>query len=196
MSEATVAVWNEAALEGFVTNLKRIVDDYADLANEKARRSGSLQDKINDQYLRYVEANGTLVHRMAGNNATVDHLVNSATASSLAAQNTEFRGIGAQVAQEAAEATTGAVNAALAQTASGQGYGLAQAAQTSAPAQGTTGVAQGALQAGEPVWMAESLGALLQVNKALAAKMAAIESALGVLVIKVTGEETTAEKPA
>ena len=196
MSEATIAAWDEAALEAFVTNLKRIVDDYADLANEKARRSGSLQDKINDQYLRFIEANGTLVQRMAGNSATVDHLVNSATASALAAQNTEFRGIGAQVAQEAAEAATSAVNAALAQATSGQGYALGQAAQTSPPAQGTTGVAQGALQTSEPVWMAESLAALLQVNKALAAKLAAIESALGVLVIKVTGEETTAEKPA
>jgi len=62
---------------------------------------------------------------------------------------------------------------------------MAQAAQTSPAAQGTTGVAQGGTQLGGSV-----------ATTAIMAQIAKLAEAVNVLYIKVLGEEGTAEKPA
>jgi hypothetical protein len=61
---------------------------------------------------------------------------------------------------------------------------MAQTAQTSAAAQGTTGVAHGAMQTGTGI-----------ADVALMAQIAKLAEAVNVIYLKVLGEENTAEKP-
>ena len=62
---------------------------------------------------------------------------------------------------------------------------IAQTAQTSPAAQGTTGVAQGGMQLGGSV-----------ATTAILAQIAKLEKAVDLLLVKVLGEEATEEQPA
>lgn len=152
----------------YATNMKQVVDNFADLSHERARRSGSLQDKLNDQYLRFVEDQHVLVMRMAGNHTTYDNLM-AAGEIDTTAQGAMANNLANQMRSIAFEAV---------QTA------MAQTAQTSAAAQGTTGVAQGAMQMGGGV-----------ATAAILAQIAKLAEAVNVLYVKVLGEEATEEKP-
>jgi hypothetical protein len=153
----------------YATNMKLVVDNFADLSHERARRSGSLQDKLNDQYLRMVEDQHQLTMRMAGNHATFDNLIFAGEIDTTA-QGAMANNLTNQMRSVAFEAVQSA---------------LAQAAQTSPPAQGTTGVAQGGMQLGGGV-----------ATTAIMAQIAKLAEAVNVLYIKVLGEEVTAEQPA
>lgn len=152
----------------YATNMKQVVDNFADLSHERARRSGSLQDKLNDQYLRFVEDQHVLVMRMAGNHTTYDNLM-AAGEIDTTAQGAMANNLANQMRSIAFEAVQSA---------------LAQTAQTSAAAQGTTGVAQGAMQMGGGV-----------ATAAILAQIAKLAEAVNVLYVKVLGEEVTDEKP-
>jgi len=163
----------------YATNMKQVVDNFADLSHERARRSGSLQDKLNDQYLRFVEDQHVLVMRMAGNHTTYDNLM-AAGEIDTTAQGAMANNLANQMRSIAFEA----VQAAMAQTA-----------QTSAAAQGTTGVAQGAMQTGAAGVNVALLANMTEVMAAIGASLVNVESALKVILVKVAGEEVTAEKP-
>ena len=191
MAEVDMAVndsFDQATLETMVVNMKRIVDDYANHTLRRGDREQELQDALLQQHLRYVDdahnvvmrmANAGAAHdnRMATNAATLDHLASMAALTN--PQELAEASIGAKVAGEVRSAAKEAMEAAT-----------AAVAQTSAAAQGTTGVAQGALQTGEPIWLAESLGALLQTNKALGVQMAKLAEALDVIRVEVVGDAT------
>jgi hypothetical protein len=153
----------------YATNMKQVVDNFADLSHERARRSGSLQDKLNDQYLRFVEDQHVLVMRMAGNHTTFDNLMAAGEI-----DTTAQGAMATNLANQMRSITFEAVQQALAQTA-----------QTSPAAQGTTGVAQGGMQLGGSV-----------ATTALLAQIAKLEKAVDLLLVKVLGEEATEEKPA
>jgi len=180
--------WDAATLEAMVTNLKRIVDDYANHTLRRGDREQELQNTLLQQHLRYTDDAHGVVMRLANagatndtrlqtNAATLDHLANMAALTN--PQELAEASIGAKVAGEVRSAAKEAMEAAT-----------ASVAQTSAAAQGTTGVAQGALQSGEPIWLAESLRALLETNKALGVQMAKLAESLDTIKIEVVGEAT------
>lgn len=172
--------WDASVVQASGTNLKRIVDDYADLANTQARSAQKQTDALWTQFLdqnrqwqaiaQQAAANLTAHSQRTSANAGVwDNLV---FASEI--QDTAQTSMATTLAEKMRSAAFEAVQAALGQTA-----------QTSAAAQGTTGVAQGAIQGGISV-----------ADAAILAQVAKLAEAVNVLYIKVLGEEVTAEKPA
>lgn len=172
--------WDQTTNEANSINLKRIVDDYADLANQQARSAQKQTDALWAQFLdqnRQWQAIAQQAainltqhsQRVAANGATWDNLVFAGEVDTTA-QGAMANNLANQMRSVAFEA----VQAAMAQTA-----------QTSAAAQGTTGVAQGSMQMGGGV-----------ATAAILAQIAKLAEAVNVIYVKVLGEELTAETPA
>lgn len=182
------SAFDQASLEAWTTNLKAMFEQHlrdGEREREQKNLSDALAQRVAEQenaLVALIQTNAaTLANRVAQNAATVDHLANMAGL----AQLSEYRGIGAQVAEQASEAATAAVNSAL-----------AQGAQSNPVAQGTTGLAQGAVQAGIAGVNVALLSNLTEVMAAIGASLVNVESALKVILLKVVGEEVTAEQPA
>lgn len=172
--------WDASVVQASSTNLKRFVDDYGDLANQQARSAQRHTDALWAQQLRFAEqwqqiaqqaAINLTQHsqRTAASAASWDNLVLAGEVDTTA-QGAMANNLANQMRSVAFEAVQSA---------------LAQTAQTSAAAQGTTGVAQGSMQMGGGV-----------ATTAILAQIAKLAEAVNVLYVKVLGEEVTALKPA
>jgi hypothetical protein len=168
--------WDANVVQANGINLKRIVDDYANLAAQQAQSAQKQTDALWQQQLRFTEqwqqiaqqaAMNLTEHsqRTAANAASWDNLVLAGEVDTTA-QGKMAHDLARSVAAEAVQAA------------------LAQTALTSPPSQGTTGVAQGAMQMGGGV-----------ATAAILAQIAKLAEAVNILYIKVLGEEATAEKP-
>lgn len=169
--------------KAWIVNLKAMYDAWQSDSQQLARQRQSLQDKLNDQHLRFVEDQHTLVmrtadsnavlqNRMAQNAATLDHLVSAGEI-----DTTAQGAIGAKQAEEFRSVAKQAVEAAVAAVPG-----------TSAAAQGTTGVAQGAIQTQTPIELAQVLTNNITVQTALLTTLAEVTKALAAITVKVTGE--------
>ena len=180
----TTATWAETVEMANATNLKRIVDEWAALSANKAAQQAALQDQLNQQHLRWSEDAHVIAQRLASDGVNLSQLqaTNAATHSQRAAASaqsfdnlvlageidTTAQGSMANtLANQMRSVTFEAVQAAMAQTA-----------LTSAPAQGTTGVAEGAMQMGGSV-----------ATAAILAQIAKLAEVVNVLAVKVLGEE-------
>lgn len=190
--------------EGWETNFKQVTDSWAAIAQaaataqaqaaqNKVGQIAGLQDQINNLFLKWaMDAQGvtnrvaqdaaSISARIASNAATVDNLVNVAAITNPA--ELAETSIGAKVAADVRDAVTQGIAAAT-------GFGT-----ISGPVpQGTTGVAQGTLQTQAPIELAQILANNNTVQLALLKALADINTSLGVILVKVTGEEVTSEKP-
>ena len=187
--------WDQTVLEAFAVNLKSLVDSHLGhtdvresdgdvLLGERGHRSADLQSKINEQYLSQAANNAALANTVAQNNSIVSNRI----ASNAAGIDTMVLGglmtrpdeiaeaaIGKNVSDSTADVARDAIRSAVAATS-----------QTSAPAQGTTGVAQGALQTQEPILLASELAGMVEVNKAMGVQLAKLAEAINVLIIRET----------
>lgn len=172
--EQKVAEYGQA----WETNIKRIVDEWAALSQSKASAQASLQDQINGLFLKWaMDAQGVtnmvannaavLSARINSNAATVDNLVNVAAITNPA--ELAETSIGAKVAADVRDAVTQGIGAAV-----------EQGVVSSPVAQGTTGVAQGAMQTATGI-----------ADAAILAQIAKLAEVVSVLAIKVLGEEAT-----
>ena len=172
--------WDASVVQANAVNLKRIVDDYANLAAQQAQAAQKHTDALWAQQLRFTEqwqqiaqqaAINLTQHsqRTAANAATLDNLVIAGEIDTTA-QGSMANTLADRMRSVAFEAVQSA---------------MAQTAQTSAAAQGTTGVAQGAMQMGGGV-----------ATAAILAQIAKLAEAVNILYIKVLEEEATDEKPA
>jgi len=154
--------------------------------------------------LRQAEANQQIVNRLAQGAATISERIQSdgasesarANAAASAWQNLVLAGaltnpaelsetaIGAKVATEVRSVAKEAIDAAVAAVPG-----------TSAPSQGTTGVAQGAIQTADAVATGAMVTQLAAMNNAMMAQMAKLAEAMNVLTLKVAALEV-APKPA
>lgn len=189
--EGTKEVWDQSMLEAWMVNTKAMFEQHlrdGEREREQKNTQEALAARVAEQQnalVMLIQSNAaSLANRTAQNAATVDHLANMAGL----AQLSEYRNIGAQVAEQASEAATAAVNSAL-----------AQGAQSSPVAQGTTGLAQGAIQAGVAgvnvallTDLAEAMKANNTVQLAILEALAGVNKAIGVILVKVVGEEVTA----
>jgi len=192
--------------DAWLTNVKAMHEAWQADSQQQAKQRQSLQDQLNAQHLRFVEDQHTLLmrtadqnanlgHRVASNAASVDTLIaNNAVIQSQAAQNTAQLlqalilsgeidttaqgAIGAKTAEEFRSAAKQAIEAAIAAVPG-----------TSAPSQGTTGVAQGALQTQAPIELAQVLSNNITIQTAVLTELAQINKALAVLLVRVAGEE-------
>ena len=159
--------------EAWGTNVKAMFDQHLrDAEREREQVNdwhafGLEQARTNAQIVnRLAQENATLGTRIANNHATFDSLIFAGeidtTAQGVAAAKLteEFR----SVAKQAVEAAVAAVPG------------------TSAASQGTTGVAQGAMQGGIGV-----------ADAAILAQIAKLAEAVNVLYVKVLGEEVVTE---
>lgn len=164
--------------EAWETNVKRIVDEWAAVSHNKATQVANLQDLVNSQFLRFVEDQHTLLMRTADANALVQNRAanNAATLDLLIASgevDTTAQGIaGLKLSDAFQDVAQQAVKAAVAAVPG-----------TSAPSQGTTGVAQGAMQTGAGVSVADLV---TQVSK--------LAGMVDLIAVKVLGEEVTKVK--
>jgi predicted amidohydrolase YtcJ len=189
-----VPSFDQATLEAMVNNLKGLTDAWQTNFLSAAKQQQGLQDKLNEQHLRFVEDQHTLVMRTADQGALVANRAanNAATLDYKTANdhgtlgNLIFGGeidttaqgaIGAKTAEEFRSVAKQAVEAAMAAVPG-----------TSAASQGTTGVAQGALQTQTPVELAQVLTNNITVQTAILKALADINNSLGVILVKVTGE--------
>jgi hypothetical protein len=171
--------WDASVVQANGINLQRIVDDYANLAAQQAQAAQKHTDALWAQQLRFTEqwqqvaqqaAINLTQHsqRTAANAASWDNLVIAGEVDTTA-QGSMANTLADRMRSVAFEAVQSA---------------MSMTAQTAPPAQGTTGVAQGAMQMGGGV-----------ATAAILAQIAKLAEAVNVLYIKVLGEEGTAEKP-
>lgn len=183
-----VVSFDQAVLEAMVNNLKGLTDAWQANFLDQDRQRHTLQDKLNEQHLRFVEdqhtlvmrtadSNAVLLARMQGNASTVDHL--GALDALTPPAETAQAAIGAKVAEEVSSTAKEAIRTALATSVT-----------TSAPAQGSTGVAQAGLQTQLAPELAQIILNANTVQTALLAELAKIEQALSVILVKVTGDAT------
>jgi hypothetical protein len=187
--------WDQTVLEAFAVNLKSLVDSHLGhtdvresdgdvLLGNRGHATAQLQDKVNQLFLEGHQQHNSIVNRLAQDSATVSGRVasNAVTLDGMIYGGLMTRpdeiaeaAIGKNVSDSTADVARDAIRAAVAQTQ-----------QTSAPAQGTTGVAQGALQTQEPILLASELAGMVEVNKALGVQLAKLAEAINVLIIRET----------
>ena len=171
--------------EAWAANIKAMYDSWQSDSQQQARQRQSLQDKLNEQHLRFVEDQHTLLMRTADANALIQHRAanNAATLDMLIASgevDTTAQGVaGLKLSEEFRSVAKQAVEAAVAAVPG-----------TSAASQGTTGVAQGSLQVQNPIELAQVLTNNISVQTALLATMADLNAAVKVLLATRTGEVT------
>jgi hypothetical protein len=178
--------------EGWEANFKRFVEEWAEVSHNKAVAHSDLQDKLNDQYLKHMANLEALTLRTADMNAaSLNRAVSGAASVDVLAgfggltnpAELAETAIGAKVAEKVDSAVSEAMETALGATA-----------LTSPPAQGTTGVVQGTVQAAAAVEMAQVLENNITIQTQLLARLAQISDALAVILVNVTGEAVTVKK--
>lgn len=185
-----VAIGEEPVAEDYMkeawwANIKAMYDSWQSDSQQQARQRQNLQDKLNEQHLRFVEDQHTLIMRTADSNAVVQNRAanNAATLDFLIASgevDTTAQGVaGLKLSESFQDVAQKAVEGAV-----------AAVSQTSAAAQGTTGVAQGSLQVQNPIELAQVLTNNISVQTSMLATMAEMTKALAAITVKVTGETT------
>lgn len=188
MADVVVDAGNQTEERAWNANFKAMYDSWQSDSQQQARQRQTLQDQINQQYLSMMQDQHTLVMRTADSNALIQHRVanNAATLDHLVAAgeiDTTAQGVaGLKLSEEFRSVAKQAVEAAVAAVPG-----------TSAASQGTTGVAQGLAQMQGPVELAQILANNNSVQIAILKALADVNSALGVLVIKVTGDAVKTE---
>lgn len=182
--------WDAAQLMANATNLKRVVDEWAAVSQNKAVQGAGLQDQLNSLFLRWADDAHVVTQRLATDGASLSQLQSTnAALASQRATNSAQTWDNFNFAGETDTTAQGAMANNLANQMRSVVFEALQAAvtsiaQTSAPAQGTTGVAQGALQMQVPVEMAQILVNNNTIQTAILAELAKIETALGVLLTR------------
>jgi hypothetical protein len=182
--------WDQVTLEAFTTNIKRIVDEWAEVSHNKAVANANLQDQLNAQYLRWADDAHMVTQRMASDGASLSQLqANAAAILSQRAGNNAATWDNLVAAGEVDTTAQGAMANNLANQMRSVAFetvqsALAQAATSSAPAQGSTGSAATYAQLSGGV-----------ATAAIISQMAKMQAAIDILTAKILGEETTQEKP-
>ena len=170
--------WDQVYTQANSQNMKRFVEEWAELSHNKASQQASLQDQINSLFLKWsMDAQG-LTNALAQNNAVVQsRIVNNGVALdtlTLAGKVSAGDVTSAKLADSFQGAVKSAIEAAVAAVPG-----------TGAPAQGTSGVAQGSLQT---VGAVSADAIMAQITK-LAEMNTSVLAALGVLTAKVAAIE-------
>lgn len=165
------ATWDQVYTQANSQNMKRFVEEWAELSHNKASQQAGLQDQVNSLFLKWsMDAQG-LSNALAANNAVVQsRIVNNGVALdtlTLAGKVSAGDVTSAKLADSFQGAVKSAIEAAVAAVPG-----------TQPPATGTSGVAQGGIQtvgavAGEAI-MAQMV-TLAEAVKALTLKVAALE---------------------
>lgn len=187
--------FDQSYLENILANLKILMDNHVSHIDTRERendrligvrgtRSEDLQSQINSLFLDRHERYGTMFDTLVSQQQKVADRVGN---NSVSLDQMVLGGLMTRP-DEVAESVIGKAQADTASDVASQALrdAVANVAQTSAATQGTTGVAHGAMQAGEPIWLAESLGALLETNKALGAQIAKLGESINVLLVRET----------
>lgn len=186
--------WDATQLMGNATNFKRIVDEWAAIAQSKAVQAASLQDMINAKVLAWADDAHAVSMRLANDGASLSQLqANNAALASQRATSSAQTWDNFNFAGETDTTAQGAMANNLANQMRSVIFEAMQAAvaqtqQTSAPAQGTTGVAQGSLQTGAASVNTALISSLAEVMGSLGVQLAKIQDALAVILVKVVGE--------
>jgi hypothetical protein len=159
-------------------NLKGLLDSWKSDEMQQARQRQTLQDQINGLFLRQASDALTIANTLAQNNAVITMRINS---NGVVLDNLALGGklsstdvTSAKLADGFKDTADKAIQAAT-----------AAAVTTSAPAQGTSGVAQGSLQT---VGAVSADAIMAQITK-LAEMNTSVLAALGVLTAKVAALE-------
>ncbi len=182
--------WPETVEQANSMNLKRFVDEWAAISHNKASQNAGLQDQVNSLFLKWAMDAQGITNRAAQDGASVSSAVNSALALASARgtdQAAALQGLilaaalGQQISANkmSAEVASADVIAKKAIDAA-----IAAVPGTSAPSQGTTGVAQGGIQ---------TVGAV--AAEAIMAQITKLAEAVNVLTLKVAALEV-APQPA
>ena len=190
--------FDQAYLQNVLANLKILMDNHMSHIDSRERendrligvrgtRSEDFQGQVNQLFLDRFQRYGILFDGQVANQGSLANLVNN----NAAAHSVMVNGGLMTRPDEVAESVIGKAQADTASDVASQALrdAVANVAQTSAAAQGTTGVAQGALQTAEPIWLAESLSALLETNKALGAQIAKLGESINVLMVRETEKD-------
>ena len=163
--------WDQVVTQANSQNLKRFVEEWAELSHNKASQQAGLQDQVNSLFLKWSMDAQALTNGLAQNNAVVQsRIVNNGVALdtlTLAGKVSAGDVTSAKLADSFQGAVKSAIEAAVAAVPG-----------TSAPAQGTTGVAQGGIQ---------TVGAV--AADAIMAQMTKLAEAVSVLTLKVAALE-------
>jgi len=171
--------------EAWWANIKAMYDSWQSDSQQQARQRQNLQDKLNEQHLRFIEDQHTLIMRTADSNAVVQNRAanNAATLDLLIASgevDTTAQGVaGLKLSESFQDVAQKAVEGAV-----------AAVSQTSAAAQGTTGVAQGSLQVQNPIELAQVLTNNISVQTALLTTMADLNATMKAIMATRVGEVT------
>lgn len=180
-----VPSFDQSTLEAWTANMKAMYDAWQSDSQQQAKQRQALQDKLNDQYLRFVEDQHTLTMRTAdfGASSLQKHsdVIGTLQALIISGEiDTTAQGaMGNKLAEEFRSVAKQAVEAAVAAVPG-----------TSAASQGTTGVAQGALQTQTPIELAQVLVNNNTIQTAILKALADVNTALGVILVKITATET------
>lgn len=196
--------WDQTATEFNTANLKRIVDDYAAIAQQRQNAAGGLQDQLNSLFLTWANDAHVVTQRLASDGANLSQLqANNAALAAQRANSAAQTWDSFVYAGEVDVTAQGSMANTLAEKQRSVIFEAVQAAvaattQTTAPAQGTTGAAHGAMQTGTAgvnvalmADLAEAMKANNTVQLAILEALAGVNKAIGVILVKVTGEETT-----
>jgi hypothetical protein len=178
------STWAETVEQANSQNLKRFVDEWAEVSHNKASQQAGLQDQVNSLFLKWAMDAQGITNRAANDGASVSTAINSAMALASARgsdQAAAMQGLvlaaalGQQISANkmSAEVASADVIAKKAIDAA-----IAAVPGTGAPAQGTTGVAQGGVQ---------TVGAV--ASEAIMAQITKLAEVVNVLTLKVAALE-------
>lgn len=163
--------WDQVYTQANSQNLKRFVEEWAELSHNKASQQAALQDQVNSLFLKWSMDAQTLTNALAQNNAVVTARINS---NGVALDTLTLAGkvsAGDVTSAKLADSFQGAVKSAIEAA-------VAAVPGTGAPAQGTSGVAQGGIQ---------TVGAV--AGEAIMAQMTKLAEAVSLLTLKVAALE-------
>jgi len=197
MADAEDTTWAETAEQANTQNLKRFVDEWAAQSYNKALQHANFQDQVNGLFLKWAMDAQSVTNRAAQDGASVSATLNSAMALGSARGNDAASAM-QHLILAAALGQQVSINKMAAETASAdivakKAVDAATAAMTgtSAPAQGTSGFAQGSIQGTGGV---ATSAIMAQITK-LGEVNTAVLASLAVLAEKVAALEV-ATKPA
>ena len=180
--------------DAWATNIKALFDQHL----EDTEQGKVIAKGFSALALRQAEANHQIVLQMAQNGVALANLVNNATAANVsrdqaaasAWQNLVMASALTNPA-ELAETAIGAKVTEQVRTAVDRAFetATAAAAQASPLPQGTTGVAQGSMQATTAAGTDVTIANLVAANAAMTAQLAKLMSVVDVLLVRITGEE-------
>jgi hypothetical protein len=165
------ATWDQVYTQANSQNMKRFVEEWAELSHNKASQQASLQDQINSLFLKWAMDAQGLTNSVAQNNAVAAARANANGVALdtliLASKVSSSDVTSAKLADSFQGAVKSAIEAAVAAVPG-----------TGAPAQGTSGVAQGGIQ---------TVGAV--AGEAIMAQMTKLAEAVSLLSLKVAALE-------